>query len=283
MHCGHAKPSNRILKAGSRCEAFVVGRRPCSSSHVRPLPTMKMLMFTSWPVLYTLIPLLYLPYTCSFSPGSPTIQSRLFRSSRQHSRDTFQSDASDETTFQINVSYQGLKTTIPIRQDETILDACERNAVHDTLGLPWIPQDCRRGNCLSCIAKHSPSSKTDHVLARKKKFTKGEEEEEDTLWSQTESTSVPTFQEENGLAPSLSQHLFHKEQSPESSSSWVITCSSIVVGHGVDIELGVRDDAWEEIYMTRFYSQEEVAIRQQVCYTIVLLQISSKLFVLISG
>ena len=167
------------------------------------------------------------------------------------------SSSQDDRAYQINVSYQGLTTTMTIYSDETILDACERNAVHDTLGLPWIPFDCRRGNCLSCVSKHKINSRMEHVIPSSRKSKIESTENENEL-----DESVLYSNYDNGLSPSLSRHLFHN--SSLEYSDWVITCSSMVTGHGVDIELGVRDDAWEEIYKKRFSSPEEVAIRQQV-------------------
>ena len=121
--------------------------------------------------------------------------------------------------YTVTVSYEDQTTTIKVNQDETILAALERQSISDRLGMPtnMIPSDCRRGNCLTCTGTHaSPRSR--------------------------ESNSVVT---DDGLSPHMSQWMRDK--------GYVLTCSSKVVGDGLELELelGANSLAWEEAYLTR--------------------------------
>jgi ferredoxin len=123
----------------------------------------------------------------------------------------------------IQVMYEGRSCAVFVKNDETILAALEREQVSDRLSLPnhMIPSDCRRGNCLTCTGKlvnvQQPSS---HL--------------------RQSHSSVVT---DDGLAPSVSEFL--KE------AGFVVTCSSRVVGDGVQLVLGENHNVWMGLYQER--------------------------------
>jgi len=126
--------------------------------------------------------------------------------------------ATARETFQLVVTYQGQSCEVDVYPDETILAALERNGVMDTLCLPTVPAECRRGNCMTCAGR---------LLG----------ENNDQL-----------LRGEDGLAPYVSDIL--------QSSDYVLTCSSFVKGDGLRIELGQNSDLWEKMYHDRFVSRE---------------------------
>ena len=157
---------------------------------------------------------LFLNVSRAFQPFiARTETSRRFR--KNFSLHATSKDAS--SCYTVTVSYEDQTTTIKVNQDETILAALERQSISDRLGMPtnMIPSDCRRGNCLTCTGTHaSPRSR--------------------------ESNSVVT---DDGLSPHMSQWMRDK--------GYVLTCSSKVVGDGLELELGANSLAWEEAYLTR--------------------------------
>ena len=114
-------------------------------------------------------------------------------------------------TFNIKITHQNKTATIPIRSDEPILQALERHNLQDTLSLPSLPQDCRRGNCLTCSGR---------LLC-------GDLSQDIKLVN-------------DGLSPSMSQKI--------QKQNIVLTCSSYVKTEGVHLEIGICDDAWREVY-----------------------------------
>lgn len=115
--------------------------------------------------------------------------------------------------YTVEVIHQNMKTTVDVSPDETILQALERSNVHDTLALPSLPNDCRRGNCLTCSGRHT---------------------------SESQVHNVEIGEEENGLSPSMKDTVENK--------GVVLTCCSHVTGDGVQLELGVNDEVWRSVY-----------------------------------
>jgi ferredoxin len=121
---------------------------------------------------------------------------------------------SSQKEHSIQVSFEGRSCEVPVRQDETILSALERSGAADKLSLPSLPSDCRRGNCLTCSARHVENSE-----------------------------KVSLVRKEDGLSPYMSKEV--------EKSGYILTCSSHVVGEGLKLELGENHKAWDDMYRLR--------------------------------
>mmetsp|Transcript_9756 Transcript_9756/g.18333 ORF Transcript_9756/g.18333 Transcript_9756/m.18333 type:complete len:259 (+) Transcript_9756:254-1030(+) len=119
-------------------------------------------------------------------------------------------DNDDERTYTMKVTHQNKTMTIPISPNEPILQALEKHDLQDKLSLHSLPQDCRRGNCLTCSGRILSGNPEDVLL------------------------------NDDGLTPSMSDRISKKKL--------VLTCSSYVKSDGVHLELGVCDDAWRELW-----------------------------------
>lgn len=121
--------------------------------------------------------------------------------------------------FRLVATYEGQRCELDAYHDETILAALERNSVMDSLCLPTLPADCRRGNCMTCAGR---------LLG----------------------TGNPAIVQRgaDGLSPYVSELL--------QSSDYILTCSSFIKGDGVEILLGENSQLWEEMYHHRFVSEE---------------------------
>ena len=143
----------------------------------------------------------------------------------------------DETkqTFSVHVSYDersaqksqrgyGEPTSIDIsiEEGETILSALERASspgVGKLTGNIFPPaSDCRRGNCMTCSARHDNDSEVSRV----------------------ESLS-------NGLSPHVAQQI--------ADQGYILTCSSTITGPGVSLKLGQNNHLWDYVYRQRLESQ----------------------------
>mmetsp|Transcript_12364 Transcript_12364/g.34271 ORF Transcript_12364/g.34271 Transcript_12364/m.34271 type:complete len:249 (-) Transcript_12364:12-758(-) len=109
---------------------------------------------------------------------------------------------------------------VPVNPGETILSALERmstsGGLADTI---YPPYDCRRGNCLTCSARHNAKSETNNL--------------------------IPT--NDNGLSPYVAKAIAKK--------GFVLTCSSTVVGPGVSLTVGANHQLWDFVYKGRFASE----------------------------
>jgi len=121
--------------------------------------------------------------------------------------------------YSIQISYEGRTCTTEISPGESILSAMERSGAADQLALPSLPSDCRRGNCLTCVGRHTPGSDESNLQRG-----------------------------EDGLSPYMSDQARKR--------GYILTCSSTVRGNGVKLEVGRHDDAWEELYKTRTEDEE---------------------------
>jgi ferredoxin len=126
-------------------------------------------------------------------------------------------EATAKASHDVKVTFGNESLSISVHEDETILAALERHAISDRMALPstLVPSDCRRGNCLTCTGSHA-SSASRH------------------------SHSVVT---DDGLSPHMSSWMQEK--------GFILTCSSKVVGDGLELRLGASSDAWEEAYRKR--------------------------------
>ena len=127
-------------------------------------------------------------------------------------------DEYDDREFLVEVTYEGKSCEVSISTNETILSGLERAGVMDQLAIPELPSDCRRGNCLTCVGRHTSNSQESSLQ-----------------------------QGEDGLSPEMSRQV--------SKKGYVLTCSSRVVGNGVKLELGENYKAWKDIYYNRLYDE----------------------------
>jgi ferredoxin len=125
----------------------------------------------------------------------------------------------DGPTYPIQITHQGLTKIIHVEENESILQALERQslACAPGLGLSNIPHDCRRGNCLTCASR---LISTEHS-------------------AQTNLRANVN----NGLSPALSSDL--------RKNGFVLTCCSYVTGPGVSLELEQNDELWDMVYRSR--------------------------------
>lgn len=130
-----------------------------------------------------------------------------------------QQPPSNTPPFSMKVSYDGTSCTVPVSPGESILVAMERFNVAETLGLPEMPSDCRRGSCLTCSAVHAPDSQSDSL-----------------------------YRGDDGLSPAVSRLAAKK--------GFVLTCSSFVRGDGLHLQLAENHLAWNEIYRNRLEAEE---------------------------
>ena len=121
----------------------------------------------------------------------------------------------------ITVHYEDRSCDISVRSDETILSALERNQLSlENLGLPnaAIPSDCRRGNCLTCTGTHASVSSR-------------------------QASGRAVVSDGDGLSPHISQTIQDK--------GYILTCSTRVVGEGLQLNLGENHKVWKDIYQDR--------------------------------
>jgi ferredoxin len=120
-----------------------------------------------------------------------------------------------QLTYTVQVHYENQSTTISVQHNETILAALERHQISDRFSLSnhLVPSDCRRGNCLTCTGSHAAYSNINSVVT------------------------------DDGLSPHISRWMQDK--------GFLLTCSSRVVGNGLQLRLGENSQAWEEIYQAR--------------------------------
>lgn len=113
--------------------------------------------------------------------------------------------------------------TIAVREGESLLSALERAAAAQ--GWSEIPSDCRRGNCLTCTARHGQDSNVAHVQALT----------------------------EDGLSPALSINSGNNNN--DNNDAFFLTCRSTVTGPGVEIQVGQNSVVWKHLYKTRFQDE----------------------------
>ena len=130
---------------------------------------------------------------------------------------------SNDAPFQFTVTYEGRSCQVDAYENETILNAMERNSVMDTLCLPTMPSDCRRGNCMTCAGR--------------------------VLVTNDAPKGRLVSRSDDGLSPHVSDKLH--------ASDYVLLCSTHVIANGdLHIVLGENSAIWEELYTTRFTSRE---------------------------
>ena len=168
----------------------------------------------------------------------------LIKSSQDDSIENDEASGGKLAGTTVKVSYEGQSCTIKVFPNESILSALERQSIdiqsHLT-ALPEMPSDCRRGNCMTCAGrimndKNSPTSSGNY----------------DEFVVRTD---------DNGLSPTISKMI--------ADQGYLLTCSSFVrpprnddssatstPSNILQIELGVHNEIWNEVYDKRFTSPE---------------------------
>ena len=164
--------------------------------------------------------------------GAVARTSTRVQSSSQDRSDECSDDASSPSSSSslpaehtVTLHYEDSSCDILARTDETILSALERNQPYlESLGLPnsMIPSDCRRGNCLTCTGTHASAS------------------------SQLASVSAVVC-DGDGLSPHISRTIREK--------GYILTCSTRVVGEGLQLNLGQNHRVWKDIYQDRLVEE----------------------------
>ena len=168
----------------------------------------------------SVIPTLLLYFSRPVASFLPTKNNeyRPFDSTLKSTESRFDS-STDE--FLVEVQFEDFvgTETITVRRGETLLNALERAAPQH--GWSEVPSDCRRGNCLTCTARHATHSEKHNV--------------------------EPVT--EDGLSPALSIN------SDPNDEKFFLTCRSTVTGPGVVLRLGQNDLVWKRIYKERFQDE----------------------------
>lgn len=141
-------------------------------------------------------------------------------------RQTFRrgSEAASVTEFLVDVQFEDTKAeTVAVKPGESLLSALERAA--SARGWSEIPSDCRRGNCLTCTARHAATSRREHVQPLG----------------------------DNGLSPAISLPCTEDKENRE---TYFLTCRSTVTGPGVSLHLGENTAAWTHVYQSRLTNEE---------------------------
>jgi len=148
-------------------------------------------------------------------------------------------DLDSPPSTKIKVLYENRWYMIDATDGESILAALEKARASPNHSLPPIPNECRKGNCLTCAARVIPSSS-------KKKLGQ-------------------IYHVEDGLNPQLSQEI-HK-------NGYILTCSSFVSstennnkgneedGQALALEIGCHDKAWAYTFSDRHSSIDAENIR----------------------
>lgn len=163
-------------------------------------------------------------------------------------------DASElDIGYPVQIIHQGHTSTIFVRKGEPILHALERQStsssnkisIHpqhssgvvelgvcseeeretSSLAISYIPNECRRGNCLTCSAR---------------------------LGSSTSEQNNIHANVNNGLSPTVDTDL--------TQLGYILTCCSFVTGPGVTLELEQNDDVWDAVYRRRICNTESMQL-----------------------
>ena len=153
-------------------------------------------------------------------------------------------------TFKINISYENQNTTITVHPNETILNALERhkqqqqqqqtfttatatetattqnNNSNFLSTLTSLPQECRRGNCLTCTARHLPQSNPSSIITI-----------DDGL-----SPHIKTIIQERGFVPTCSSYVIDDGYNNGGNGN------DDGSDTGVFLEIGVCDTVWDSIW-----------------------------------
>ncbi|KAL3797749.1 hypothetical protein HJC23_000294 [Cyclotella cryptica] len=137
----------------------------------------------------------------------------------------------DSVSYPLQISHQGLTMIIHVEENESILQALERQSLASTpsLGLSNIPHDCRRGNCLTCASRLN------------------------AVEPSTQTNLRPNVN--NGLSPAVASDL--------TKNGFVLTCCSYITGPGVSLELEQNDQLWDMVYRSRHNDVGQIGMEAQ--------------------
>ena len=167
--------------------------------------------------------------------------------------------SSSSSSYKVRVEYEGHDCYVEVHRGETLLAALERENVSQKLALPlsMIPHDCRRGNCLSCAARHAPASQVSSVIPTLtppspspigQKQNQKRKQQTKTMGTKKIVRDGPS----NGLSPFMSDEILQR--------GYVLTCSSIVVGDGLHLRLSEQDQVWSDMYQQRFVQDKSLEV-----------------------
>jgi len=165
------------------------------------------------------------------SIGSSSTSIHVSRDQTRSSADSIGLGFDDEehTSYPVKIRHQGHEATISVRKNEPILQALERQSTFSSgstqqeasLALSTIPNECRRGNCLTCSSRIiDTESNAQNIQANV----------------------------DNGLTPTVSSEL--------TKEGYILTCCSYITGPGVALELDQNDEVWDVVYRQRICSPE---------------------------
>ena len=159
---------------------------------------------------------------------------------------TSKSNHEIEIYIPVEIIYENKTYHIQAIKGESVLSALERaRASPDPnirIPLPPIQHECRRGNCLTCSGR-IVSSKDDI----RERYSNIDDSEKDKF-SLSPSKYSNLIRGEDGLNPFLSKEI--------ESAGFVLLCSSYVVGEGLRIEIGCKEEAWDFIYAGKMTGHE---------------------------
>lgn len=174
------------------------------------------------------------------------------KSSSRNSQSNKNDESELDTGYPVQIIHQGHTSTIFVRKGEPILHALERQSTSSSnkiytiaqhssgvelgecsevegktssLSLSYIPNECRRGNCLTCSAR---------------------------LGSTTSEQISIHANVNNGLSPTVDTEL--------TQLGYILTCCSFVTGPGVTLELDQNDDVWDAVYRRRICNKESMRL-----------------------
>lgn len=107
--------------------------------------------FTSLILLFLSLLLLERTSDAFLIPSTSQTFTHLHQSSNSNSNSNTQQEK--VKTYHVKLTHDSKTISVQIPANQTILQALELQNVKDALSLPDLPQDCRRGNCLTCSSK----------------------------------------------------------------------------------------------------------------------------------
>mmetsp|Transcript_6966 Transcript_6966/g.14028 ORF Transcript_6966/g.14028 Transcript_6966/m.14028 type:complete len:356 (+) Transcript_6966:135-1202(+) len=172
------------------------------------------------PTLSTLSPLFssrdnHEASTTSAATATPT--AKINTATKTAQRNTNESnDNNNDNGYPLRIHHEGRVATIYVRENEPILQAMERQSLKplrttaspspSSLALSNVPNDCRRGNCLTCASRIIPPS------------SNKSEDDVDGDGKGCQPRIVANVN--NGLSPVMASHL--------QKSNYILTCCSYV-------------------------------------------------------
>jgi len=158
-----------------------------------------------------------------------------------------------ENYIPMEIVYENKHYQIQAIKGESILSALERSRVSPDpnirIPLPPIQMECRKGNCLTCSGRLLQSrSPPPQPQLPQDSHTTVDDKRHCSKQSSTCSTSCSLIRGEDGLSPYISKEI--------QNAGFVLLCSSFVVGEGLTIEIGCKEEAWDFVYYGKMTGQE---------------------------